>query len=315
MPFATMGTACSGCNQGGEPSTNNPVSIAPCPSGVPCSACHISDGNNRSDGVGVVERGLDVERLRKRPIVHMIICALDYKGTKRPLSCTQDGKNMMDLARMCGVNVREIYDNDATIEGVSKLVKEMGARCKPDDYFVFYFAGHGTEVADTNGDEEDNFDEAFCLVDEQGGMSKDTYLKDEEFVNVITGNVKVGAKIVVIADCCHSATAADVNNPRWDGYKVVSISGCKDAQTSGDTGRGGIFTHSLLYAIERFQAQGQSSYTIDGLFVEILNIDDAVFKSKQDISMCSRPKCPMSWPLVPTKPYSAPIKCLAAGGQ
>ena len=35
------------------------------------------------------------------PVVHMVVCALDYKGTKHPPACTTDGENMVHLVNSC----------------------------------------------------------------------------------------------------------------------------------------------------------------------------------------------------------------------
>lgn len=39
----------------------------------------------------------------------------------------------------------------------------MAASCEPGDFFVVYYSGHGTNVEDQDGDEEDGNDEALCL--------------------------------------------------------------------------------------------------------------------------------------------------------
>lgn len=242
------------------------------------------------------------------PAVHMIICALDYKNTSFPLTCTQDGDNMMELARLCNANVEKLYNEEATVENVCKLIKMVGTRCGPDDYFVFYYAGHGANLPDQDGDEDDGQDEAFCFVDKEGRTSPKCWLRDDDFAKLVTSSVHAFTNILVLADCCHSGTVADLNKPIWDGYRAISIAGCKDQQTSGDTGKGGIFTHSLLLAIDGLKVAARSTYTVDDLYHETLIVDDEVFNSLQDITMQSRPNACMAWPLVPPGHFVAPFR-------
>ena len=50
------------------------------------------------------------------------------------------------------VNRVEIYDEEATKENIAKGFKAMIAKAKPEDVFMFYYAGHGT-LDEANNDE------------------------------------------------------------------------------------------------------------------------------------------------------------------
>ena len=117
--------------------------------------------------------------------------------------------------------------------------------------------------------------------------------------------------IIAICDCCHSGTIMDFIKPAWNNRKAVSISGSRDAQTSGDTDAGGICTHSILLAIESLQRQGLQSYLCKKLFKETLAQDEAVFSSEQDITLNRSAGCMqmgIPWPLVPKTLYTAPYR-------
>jgi hypothetical protein len=58
-------------------------------------------------------------------------------------------------------------------------------------------------------------------------------LRDDDFAKLVTGSVHADTNVLILADCCHSGTVADLNKPLWQGYRVASISGCTDKQTSG----------------------------------------------------------------------------------
>ena len=112
------------------------------------------------------------------------------------------------------------------------------------DFVWIHYSGHGSYVNDTrrNGDENDRRDE--CLVPsdyETSGMLVDDQIQQIlSFINPKT-------KVFCIFDCCHSGTIADLKyswrNPKKPlieniksriKTKIISISGCKDNQTSSD---------------------------------------------------------------------------------
>lgn len=242
--------------------------------------------------------------------IYMIVCSLDYKQTSNPLTCTIDGNNMIELAQSCGARIEKLYDEQATVPNVKQLLAQVGSQVGPDDYFIFYYSGHGTNLPDQDGDEEDEQDEAFCFVDEAGQVSFDTCLRDDDFVDIVTSSVHEEARIILISDCCHSGTVADLSKPEWEGFHAVSISGCTDTQTSGDTGRGGICTHSMLLAISKLQQAGEDDYSLAVLYNATLKEDDRVFDSAQDITLQASPGFnpdDLSWPLVPSSQYMAPM--------
>jgi hypothetical protein len=236
--------------------------------------------------------------------VHMIIIALDYPGTGNELTCTEDGGNMFKLAQSCGVtDIVKLWNNEANYERVEQAIREVGARCDSGDFFVFNYSGHGANVPDLDGDEKDGQDEALCLVTPEGKLDFEKFMTDDDFARIVTESVDPDVKILVMCDCCHSGTIGDFEKEEWDGFQALSMSGCKDSQTSGDTGRGGIWTHSLLLAIEEMHDEGEDDYSVGQLYNIQLDKDDEVFDSAQDIQVkwtadLGGPEN-MAWPFVP----------------
>jgi len=245
--------------------------------------------------------------------VHVLICALDYKGTDNPLTCTLDGNNMQQLCRQCGIqDVQVMYDNQCTKENVEAKITEMGHRIQDDDYFVFYYSGHGTSMRDTSGDEDDGQDEALCFVGPGGQLAGRYFMTDDEFTEIVTNNIPEDAKILILTDCCHSGTIGDLDKEDWEDRHVISITGCTDVQTSGDIGKGGIFTHSMLLAIERLKNADEEEYSVGMLYNGTVHQDDTVFRSQQDITINTSPGFSpkeMCWPLIPRTDYKAPLSC------
>lgn len=79
--------------------------------------------------------------------VHMIILALDYKYTANPLTCTKDGNNMQKLAAACGLqDVQVMYNEECTKENVVAMIQSVGSQCQQDEFFIFYYSDHGTNL-------------------------------------------------------------------------------------------------------------------------------------------------------------------------
>lgn len=244
--------------------------------------------------------------------VFMVCIALDYPGTDNQLTCTKDGNNMMQLWQACGQpqdHVRKLFNNDGNKQQVISAVEELSQMAGEGDYFIFYYSGHGTSVPDKDGDEEDGKDEALCLVTPEGKIDWGAFMTDDELAALLAENFPE-QKVIILSDCCHSGTISDFEAGAWGDIQAVSISGCTDAQTSGDTGNGGIFTHSMLMAIADFSSNDDASYSCGQLYNKTLEFDDSVFDSQQDITAANSTGLAsisgMAWPLIPKGGYQAP---------
>lgn len=246
---------------------------------------------------------------------YVLICALDYKKTGNALTCSIDGRNMEELCEACDIpreNVRAMYDEQCTKENVEEAIEEMLGQCGANDNFVFYYSGHGTSMKDQTGDEADGQDEAFCFVTADGQISYESCMTDDHFAQVVTDSIQDDeVHVVILTDCCHSGSICDFGTAKgaWHGKKAVSIAGCEDNQTSGDLGRGGIFTHSMLMAIQELQEEEEESYNVAKLYNVTLDKDNSIFHSAQDIEVQSAPgflPTRMPWPLIPKQPYTSP---------
>ena len=63
----------------------------------------------------------------------------------------------------------------------------VAAHCSPGDVLVLFFSGHGTSIADTDGDEADAKDEAWCFTDGDGNLGP--LLLDDELAVAVTSSV------------------------------------------------------------------------------------------------------------------------------
>lgn len=243
---------------------------------------------------------------------HVIICAMDYEGTDAPLTCAKDARNLEQLVRQCPrCKVYPLYNRQCTRENVKRMITAVGRQCKADDYFVFYYAGHGSQLPDQDGDEESGLDQMFLFVDSNGQYSYKTQMIDDEFAELVTDTVDEDVRVIVLVDACHSGTIADFNRECWSGRQAVSIAAARDSQAAGDTGRGGIMTHSLLLTIAEFHDTNDDNYNVGALYNSCFQTQRKTFSADHELTLC----CPndfrpskMAWPLIPQGDYSPPYK-------
>lgn len=247
------------------------------------------------------------------PRIHMVIAGLDYKYTRRPLTCTSAAKSVEELARQCGVQwLIPLYEEDCTKEAVLRAVKQLASKCGPNDFFIFYFAGHGSGAEDFGGTSH-----AFVLLDKHGEVSASTLLPGDELTGTVQQCAKKDTRILFLVDTCFSGPLVDLSKEGWGGRHAVSVTGTQDPNTSEED-RGAICSHALLLAIDKLSKVGRDNYSAGMLFNAILHENDLVFDSKQDLVIQSAPSFSpdaLAWPLVPTLGYQAPLsRCAGPGG-
>ena len=185
--------------------------------------------------------------------VRMICVSLDYEGTASPLGCTVDSERISTLARKSGCgDITKLYDNGSTPlfpsrDGLARAITEVGGRCRPDDYLVVTYSGHG--ASKDNPEAPSGVDCLLCLRTVDG---YDEFMVDDELGNLITAKVSPKVRILVLVDACHSGGILDMDTPGlWAGRRVCCISGCKEGQLSTDSGDGGVMTNALLQVLTR----------------------------------------------------------------
>lgn len=95
----------------------------------------------------------------------------------------------------------EIHDQEATRANLMAGLRGLIREARDGDQVVFQYAGHGTQVDDVSGDEDDQFDEAIVPVDfEQGRLFIDDDIYD------LCKDLRKGATLTFLMDCCHSGT-------------------------------------------------------------------------------------------------------------
>ncbi|MBL9084517.1 MAG: caspase family protein [Planctomycetales bacterium] len=131
----------------------------------------------------------------------------DYKNVSDLRGCVND---VIDVQKLLterfgfkSSDVHTLLDKQVVKQRFKKewswLTKDAGE----GDSLVVFFAGHGSQIADENDDEDDGVDELLCLYD-MDFDDPSTYILDDEWEKMI--REAKGAHLTFIFDCCHSGT-------------------------------------------------------------------------------------------------------------
>src|SRR5262245_45984568 len=113
-------------------------------------------------------------------------------------ACEADAKDMAAIANANGFSKTTVL---LTREATSiKFINEMlslAKKLKSGDLLLLTYSGHGGQIPDALGDEDDKMDETWCLFDRQ--------LIDDEVYRLLA-KFAPGVRIFALSDSCHSGT-------------------------------------------------------------------------------------------------------------
>jgi len=108
-------------------------------------------------------------------------------------------------------NVKLVLDGEATRDRlVSELSGWLPSVARPGDLVWFYFAGHGSQAWDMDGDEDDGLDETVCPADVMRGNTEMDILDDE--IGVWLNQIPTD-NVVVVWDKCHAKSSTRAVTP------------------------------------------------------------------------------------------------------
>lgn len=200
-----------------------------------------------------------------------LLIGINYPGTQSSLrGCANDCVTSIGILKkhfgFRDSNIRFLTDatdvrgdHSPTKANILKYMKWLAQDAKPGDQLFFHYSGHGSQVRDTDGDEQDGKDEVLCPSD----YSRRGFITDDQIFDILIKPLPRGCKLFSIMDCCHSGTIMDLKysfspekhrreisqtgNKECDAH-VVMISGCRDEQTSADAFIGGAYAGAMTTA-------------------------------------------------------------------
>jgi len=122
----------------------------------------------------------------------------EYAGWSGDLvACEFDAEDMAAISKLSGIKSTTLLTKKATRANVLKAIRDASSELKSGDFFFLTYSGHGGQVPDVTGEEDDKKDETWCLFDGQL-IDDELYLELSRFAE--------GARVLVFSDSCHSGT-------------------------------------------------------------------------------------------------------------
>lgn len=178
-----------------------------------------------------------------------VLVGINYTGTSSQLQgCINDVNHIKDfLINKCDYPPQNIYILCDTIQNKPTKKNILAAfdlliKKSQEGYreLWFSYSGHGSYVSDTNGDENDKRDEVLCPLD----YSTSGFITDDDIYSNFLTKLPVEVTLFGLIDSCHSGSIFDLqylynttlmtNNNKKCAATVITISGCRDDQTSAD---------------------------------------------------------------------------------
>jgi uncharacterized caspase-like protein len=97
--------------------------------------------------------------------------------------------------------IRLLTDRQATTEAIRDGLAWLMDGAAAGDVLVFHYSGHGSQVPDRDGDEQDGLDEIICPYD----LDWDHPFSDDDLRDLVEP-LAAGANLTVVLDCCHAGT-------------------------------------------------------------------------------------------------------------
>lgn len=202
----------------------------------------------------------------------------DLRGCENDVQMTR--RLLVERYGFPEANIKVLLNGDATAAAILAAIEAWLVKpVKAEDAVYFHFSGHGSQVRDFEGDEEDGYDEIICPADMQQGMWASVITDDQ--LRAALDRVPARHATIVL-DACHSGTGTrdiSLSRPRFAHFeagpaprglkgetgtspkpqalgagaggqekKWVTISGCRPDQTSADAWiRDGFYAGALTY--------------------------------------------------------------------
>lgn len=185
-----------------------------------------------------------------------------WDGKNGCAGCEFDVDNVAQMLTPMGYEILTLKTAEATKLNILSYLNDSARTLEAGDTLLFYYAGHGGQQPDRNGDESDGHDETLIAFDGE--------IIDDQ-LNEIWCSFKPGVRIIMLSDSCNSGTNyRDLNRipeptpikPVDDGIsdemvaQMVHMGGCRDGAVSAGYQSGGAFTIALVNAWNGGQFQG-----------------------------------------------------------
>jgi len=160
--------------------------------------------------------------------------------------CDIDSEIFSLLCTSKGVDSIRLLNEQASSKKIVQAATNAVYGMQPNDLLVIYISGHGGQIRDLSGDEEDGLDETLCLWDGQ--------FADDKVADLVS-KIPTGVRLFFVTDTCNSGT-----NYRHHSFKsvlkpsgsvpVIHYGSSPDGVPSMGSPQGGVFTTALIDAYD-----------------------------------------------------------------
>lgn len=257
----------------------------------------------------------------------LLVGVNDYRAVPALQGSINDIETMREiLATRWGfapANIRVVRDAQATRVGILSALQQFVAQSQPGDTVYFHYSGHGSQVQDLNGDEQDGLDET--IVPQDGRSEGVPDITDDE-LDAIFARLQVRTALIVL-DSCHSGTATraiDIRtrsvprDTRTELYRSTAVaaraivprmqtrfvvmSGAADNQEALDgpiEGRyHGFFTYALSKSLASSPAAASTRYVFSGVERELRRIQSQFGRASMPEPQLEAPPALLDQPLL-----------------
>ena len=194
--------------------------------------------------------------------------------------CKDDADRMETLLNKKGFDINKLLNEQATRESILKNINDAASSLYNGDLFVFFFSGHGDQVLDKNGDENDKQDEALAAFDRQ--------IIDDE-LPPLWAKFRPGVRILMISDTCNSGTIFRGQALRAENFSLeaplqikaslIHLAATHDSTDTPGAAGGSVFTNALL------QVWDMGNGSFPGDYSEFISEIKDITKSNSYLSM------------------------------
>jgi hypothetical protein len=139
-----------------------------------------------------------------------------YAGWRGELTaCEFDANDMAAIAKANRMKPTVLLTRKGTRANTLAAIRSASKTLKAGDLFFLTYSGHGGQVPDVTGEEQDKKDETWCLYDGE--------LIDDELYLELTRFAE-GVRVLVFSDSCHSGTVTRAPLPEPDAIRPVGRS-------------------------------------------------------------------------------------------
>jgi hypothetical protein len=118
-----------------------------------------------------------------------------WSGTLK--NCEADAAAIAGIGQASGFEMTTLLTAAATRAALMSVLDRSAQALGPGDMLLLAYSGHGGQVPDLDGDEDDGKDETWCLHD---GVVIDDELR------LRFARLAAGVRVLVLSDSCHSGT-------------------------------------------------------------------------------------------------------------